>query len=81
MTLQEAYDKALKIDGKYASVDESMQTFEGRILHSFSVRSGDLYAYGYSYKECFDKIAQQDPEKAKADKIAKLKAELKGLES
>jgi hypothetical protein len=84
MTLREAYDKALAIDGKYASVDESLQTYEGDVdgpLHCVTVRCGEMFAHANSFTDAFAKIAQLDPAKAKADKIAKLKAELEELES
>jgi hypothetical protein len=84
MTLQEAYDKALEMDGKNASVsnnmamhpDPSIGTFE-----SFAVTTCGLFAHGSSWKDCFNQIAAQDPAKAKAEKVAKLKAELEELES
>ena len=86
MTLQEAYDRALAMDGIYASVSHSLQRHpdeEIGTFETFSVSATEigLFGHGDSWDDCFSQIESQDPEERKAEKIASLKAKLAELES
>jgi hypothetical protein len=84
MTKKEAFVKAKTI-GKAVKVDDSMATHPDKLINDYelyNIRVDSITACGFkSYEECFEFIALQDPAKAKADKIAKLKADLEELES
>jgi hypothetical protein len=82
MTLKEAYDKALRFGDK-VSVTASMQTLSsGKPLEYYSLQIDSRHVVACkSYTDAFKKIGKIDPAKTKADKIAKLKAELLELDS
>jgi hypothetical protein len=81
MTLQEAYDKASNLGNKL-SVEHSIQSDKkGGSFNFYTVRVDECFACtSRSFEDCFKSIAKQDPAKAKAEKVAKLRAELAELE-
>jgi hypothetical protein len=83
VTKQEAYAKAKKIGGK-VYVTETLGDHPDPtigVYESFSVGIEGIFGHGDSWSDCFVQIAKQDIVAIKADKIAKLKAELEELES
>ncbi len=82
MTLHEAYEKARTI-GKDVSITASIQVgCQSDPLEFYSIRIDELHVVCCkSYEDAFAAIHKLDPDKAKAEKIANLKAELEKLES
>ena len=82
MTSYEFYEAISKL-GKYATVGAHVKYVDGKFSHCFiSLCVDDIAIDGArSYEEALDKFAALDKDKAKADKLARLKAQIQELEA
>ncbi len=82
MSRDEFYKAVSKL-GKKAIGDESVMYKSGKLFYRYIGISVDGVSLNsaHSYEEALEQFAALEPAKAKADRIAKLKAEIAELES